>query len=54
VSTLSKRELDALVEEAIVDAYDEYEQTTYFTVMIGDDVDSPSRHAVTGSQGRRQ
>lgn len=33
---LNKRELDALVEDAIVDAYDEYEQTTSFAVMIGD------------------
>jgi hypothetical protein len=48
VSTLSKRELDALVEEAIVDAYDEYEQTTGFAVMIGDNVSFPFKTVVLG------
>jgi len=48
VGTLSKRELDALVEEAIVDAYDEYEQTTAFAVMIGDNVDFPFSTVVFG------
>jgi hypothetical protein len=31
VAELSDRELDALVEQATVDAYDEYEQLTSFT-----------------------
>lgn len=48
MGTLSKRELDALVEEAIVDAYDEYEQTTGFTVMIGDNVDFPFKTVIFG------
>ena len=48
MSTLSKRELDALVEEAIVDAYDEYEQTTAFAVMIGDNVDFPFTTVILG------
>jgi hypothetical protein len=38
VSTLSERELDALVEEAIIDAYDEYEQMTAFATVIGENV----------------
>lgn len=45
---LSKRELDALVEEAIVDAYDEYEQTSGFAVMIGDSVAFPFETVVLG------
>lgn len=48
MGTLSKPELDALVEEAIVDAYDEYEQTTAFAVMIGDNVDFPFSTVVFG------
>lgn len=48
MGTLSKRELDALVEEAIVDAYDEYEQTTGFAVMIGDNVDFPFKTVILG------
>ena len=48
MGTLSKRELDALVEEAIVDAYDEYEQTSGFAVMIGDNVAFPFETVVLG------
>ena len=50
MGTLSKRELDALVEEAIVDAYDEYEQTSGFAVMIGDNVEFPFKTVVLGSE----
>jgi hypothetical protein len=45
---MNKRELDALVEEAIVDAYDEYEQTTAFAVVIGDNVDFPFQTVILG------
>ena len=44
----SKRELDALVEEAIVDAYDEYEQTTGFAVMIDGNVEFPFKTVILG------
>ncbi|WP_194905809.1 hypothetical protein [Catenulispora rubra] len=50
MDTLSKRELDALVEEAIADAYDEYEQTSSFAVMIGENVDFPFKTVLLGTE----
>ena len=38
---LSKAELNALVAEAIVDAYDEDEQLTGFAALIEDNLDVP-------------
>jgi hypothetical protein len=48
VGTLSKRQLDEMVEQATVDAYDEYEQTTGFAVMIGDNVGFPFQTVILG------
>jgi hypothetical protein len=48
VVELSKAELDALVEQAIVDAYDEYEQLTAFHVVIEDNLAVPFRTTVLG------
>lgn len=45
---MSEQELDALAEEAIVDAYNEYEQTSGFAVMIGDNVGFPFETVVLG------
>ncbi len=45
---LSRRELDALVEEAIVDAYDEDEQRSGFRVMIEDNLNLPFLTTVLG------
>ena len=38
---LSEKELDALVEEATVDAYNEEEQLSGFAVMIEDNLEIP-------------
>jgi hypothetical protein len=48
MGTLSKRKLDALVEEAIVDAYDEYEQASAFVSVITDKVGFPFETVVLG------
>lgn len=48
MGTLSKRELDALVEEATVDAYDEDEQLSGFLTVIGDELALPFDTAVLG------
>jgi hypothetical protein len=45
---MRKAELDALVEQAIVDAYDEYEQLTAFHVMIEDNLAVPFQTTVLG------
>jgi hypothetical protein len=48
VKKLSKAELDALVEEATVDAYDEDEQLSGFHVMIADNLALPFQTTVLG------
>jgi hypothetical protein len=45
---LSDEELDALVEEATVDAYGDDEQLGGFAVMIGDDLKVPFKTTVLG------
>jgi hypothetical protein len=45
---LTAAELDSLVEEAIVDAYDEYEQLTAFHTVIEDRLALPFHTAVLG------
>jgi hypothetical protein len=45
---LSKAELDALVEEATVDAYDEEEQLSGFFSMISDNLEVPFETTVLG------
>jgi hypothetical protein len=40
-STEAQDELDELIEEAIVDAYDEFEQRAGFYVLLGDNLGSP-------------
>lgn len=44
----SDAELDALVEQATVDAYDEYEQLASFHTMINDHLAVPFRTTVLG------
>jgi hypothetical protein len=46
VSKLSDAELDALVEQATVDAYDEYEQLASFHAMIGERLAVPFQSTV--------
>ncbi|MGH3391790.1 MAG: calcium-binding protein [Actinomadura sp.] len=48
MTELSTAELEALVEEATVDAYDEYEQRTGFHVMIEDNLAVPFQTTVLG------
>lgn len=48
VAMLSERELDALVEQATVDAYDEHEQLSGFHVMIEDNLAMPFQTTVLG------
>jgi hypothetical protein len=48
VATLSKRELDALVEQATVDAYDEHEQLSGFHVMLEEHLAQPFTTTVLG------
>jgi hypothetical protein len=48
VAELSDGELDALVEQAIVDAYDEYEQLASFYVVIEERLAVPFRTTVLG------
>ena len=48
MAALSEQELDALVEEAIVDAYDEDEQRSGFRVMIEDNLNLPFLTTVLG------
>ena len=48
MSTPSKPGLDALVEEAIVDSYDGYEQATSFAAAIGDNVGFPFKTVILG------
>ena len=45
---LSEKELDALVEEATVDAYNEEEQLSGFAVMIEDNLEIPFETTVLG------
>ena len=45
---LSDHELDALVEEATVDAYGDDEQLGGFAVMIGDNLEVPFKTKVLG------
>ena len=48
MSKLSDAELDALVEQATVDAYDEYEQLASFHAMIGERLAVPFQRTVLG------
>jgi len=48
VTELSDAELDALVEQATVDAYDEYEQLASFHVVIEERLAVPFRTIVLG------
>jgi hypothetical protein len=48
VAALSNAELDALVEQATVDAYDEYEQLASFHVVIEEHLAVPFRTTVLG------
>jgi hypothetical protein len=48
VTGLSKAELNALVEEAIVDCYDEDEQLTGFANMVDNDLEVPFKTMVLG------
>jgi len=48
VSKLSKAELDALVEEAMVDCYDREEQTAGLYTMIQDNLAAPFQTQVLG------
>ena len=48
VAQLNDAELDALVEQATVDAYDEYEQLASFHVVIEEHLAVPFRAAVLG------
>lgn len=47
---LSKAKLDALVAEAIVDAYDEDEQLMGFAALLDDNLDVPFETTVLGVQ----
>jgi len=48
VLELSEKELDALVEEATVDAYNDEEQLSGFAVMIEDNLEMPFETTVLG------
>jgi hypothetical protein len=48
VPELSEEELDALVEEATVDAYNDEEQLSGFAVMIEDNLEMPFETTVLG------
>ena len=48
MAELSDGELDALVEQATVDAYDEYEQLASFHAMIGERLAVPFQSTVLG------
>ncbi len=48
VLELSEEELDALVEQATVDAYDDEEQLGGFAVMIEDNLEMPFETTVLG------
>jgi hypothetical protein len=50
VAERSDAELDALVEQAIVDAYDEYEQLASFHVVIEEHLAVPFRTTVLGDE----
>lgn len=47
--TLSKRQLDALIEEAIVDAYGESEQRVGFLTMLQNDLVFPFEIEILGA-----
>ena len=47
---LSEKELDALIEEATVDAYGDDEQLGGFAVMIEENLEMPFETAVRGGQ----
>jgi hypothetical protein len=48
VAELSDGELDALVEQATIDAYDEYEQLTSFHVVMEEHLTVPFQTTVLG------
>jgi Calcium binding len=48
VPELSEKELNALVEEATVDAYNDEEQLSGFAVMIEDNLEMPFETTVLG------
>lgn len=48
-STLRKRQLDALIEEAIVDAYGESEQRVAFLTMLQNDLVCPFEIEILGA-----
>lgn len=45
---LNKRQLDAMVEEATVDAYGDYEQTSGFCLLLEDNLAMPFETALLG------
>ncbi|SRR5258708_5907284 len=47
---LTEEQLDELIDEATVDAYDEYEQRTGFSTMIDDNVAFPFPARVVGEE----
>jgi hypothetical protein len=48
-TTLGKRQLDALIEEAIVDAYSESEQHVGFLTMLQNDLACPFEIEILGA-----
>jgi hypothetical protein len=48
MAALSKKELDALVEQAIVDAYDEHEKLSGFHVMLEEHLAVPFQTTILG------
>jgi hypothetical protein len=48
MGSLSKQELDAMAEEAVIDAYGQDEQTAGFAIMIGDNLSLPFTTVVLG------
>jgi hypothetical protein len=49
VTGLSKAKLDAMVEEAVVDCYDEEEQLTGLAAMVEDNLKVPFQTTVLGA-----
>jgi hypothetical protein len=54
VEKLGEEELDALVEEATIDAYGDEEQLSGFAVMIEDKLEMPFETTILGRHGNRQ
>ena len=48
MGSLSRQELGAMAEAAVIDAYGEYEQTSGFAVMIKDNLSLPFTTVVLG------